>query len=224
MSARTEPRSVARGSAEHYTWGDGCDGWYHLRRDDLAVIQERLFGGRTANGEYMVSSAVPLFDVGERSIVFVRGNGAVKHPLVGWQQGRLRVVEGRVYSDDGREVQLSAGEFRLGARRALEEVYTHRIAGTDQVLDTRTARDLRPATTGVEDSSDSSAPLAPPRPTPSAGAVTAEDFAAWLDQSVARAHSAAALAALPLVRSADPTARFVGPSFRPVALSSAARE
>lgn len=52
MSARTEPRSVARGSAEHYTWGDGCDGWYHLRRDDLAVIQERMPAGTSEVRHY----------------------------------------------------------------------------------------------------------------------------------------------------------------------------
>ena len=29
-------------NAEHYTWGDGCDGWRLLSREDLSVIQERI--------------------------------------------------------------------------------------------------------------------------------------------------------------------------------------
>ena len=29
-------------SAEHYTWGDGCDGWHLLRSAGLAVIEERM--------------------------------------------------------------------------------------------------------------------------------------------------------------------------------------
>ncbi len=33
---------VSRASAEHYSWGDGCDGWLLLPRDDLLVIQERM--------------------------------------------------------------------------------------------------------------------------------------------------------------------------------------
>lgn len=27
-------------NAEHYIWGNGCDGWHLLKQDDLSVIQE----------------------------------------------------------------------------------------------------------------------------------------------------------------------------------------
>lgn len=37
---RSEPSDV--GSAEHYTWGDGCDGWHLLKDASLSVIQERV--------------------------------------------------------------------------------------------------------------------------------------------------------------------------------------
>jgi mannose-6-phosphate isomerase-like protein (cupin superfamily) len=33
---------VDRASAEHYTWGDVCDGWRLLAGADLAVIEERV--------------------------------------------------------------------------------------------------------------------------------------------------------------------------------------
>jgi len=33
---------IDRDHAEHYRWGDGCDGWHLLRRDDLSVIAERV--------------------------------------------------------------------------------------------------------------------------------------------------------------------------------------
>lgn len=29
-------------TAEHYTWGDGCDGWHLLKDPSLSVIQERV--------------------------------------------------------------------------------------------------------------------------------------------------------------------------------------
>lgn len=29
-------------NAEHYTWGNNCDGWPLLRSDTLSVIQERM--------------------------------------------------------------------------------------------------------------------------------------------------------------------------------------
>lgn len=29
-------------NADHYTWGDNCDGWHLLKTDTLSVIQERM--------------------------------------------------------------------------------------------------------------------------------------------------------------------------------------
>lgn len=31
---------VNTNNAEHYRWGETCDGWHLLKRDDLSVIQE----------------------------------------------------------------------------------------------------------------------------------------------------------------------------------------
>jgi mannose-6-phosphate isomerase-like protein (cupin superfamily) len=33
-------------NAEHYVWGEDCDGWHLLKSDDLSVIQERVPPGR----------------------------------------------------------------------------------------------------------------------------------------------------------------------------------
>jgi len=32
-------------NAEHYTWGDGCDGWHLVRTAEVSVIQERMPAG-----------------------------------------------------------------------------------------------------------------------------------------------------------------------------------
>jgi mannose-6-phosphate isomerase-like protein (cupin superfamily) len=29
-------------NAEHYMWGEVCDGWHLLKRDDMSIIQERV--------------------------------------------------------------------------------------------------------------------------------------------------------------------------------------
>lgn len=36
----SEPVGV--GSAEHYAWGEGCDGWHLVRGASLSVIEERM--------------------------------------------------------------------------------------------------------------------------------------------------------------------------------------
>ena len=33
---------ISTTSAEHYTWGAGCDGWHLVRTENLSVIQERM--------------------------------------------------------------------------------------------------------------------------------------------------------------------------------------
>ena len=34
--------SIRRAQAEHYTWGDACDGWHLLNSQELSVIEERM--------------------------------------------------------------------------------------------------------------------------------------------------------------------------------------
>jgi quercetin dioxygenase-like cupin family protein len=36
---------VCRATAEHYSWGEGCDGWLLLPGENLTVIQERMPAG-----------------------------------------------------------------------------------------------------------------------------------------------------------------------------------
>lgn len=38
-------RTTSIANAEHYAWGDACDGWHLLKGDDLSVIQESMPAG-----------------------------------------------------------------------------------------------------------------------------------------------------------------------------------
>jgi quercetin dioxygenase-like cupin family protein len=40
------PAPISRATAEHYVWGEGCDGWHLLKNPALSVIQERVPPGR----------------------------------------------------------------------------------------------------------------------------------------------------------------------------------
>lgn len=33
---------ISKENAEHYTWGDNCDGWYLVNRRDMLVIHEKM--------------------------------------------------------------------------------------------------------------------------------------------------------------------------------------
>lgn len=38
-------KSISKDTAEHYVWGDGCDGWHLLANDELSVIEESVPAG-----------------------------------------------------------------------------------------------------------------------------------------------------------------------------------
>ena len=39
-------KPVSISNAEHYLWGEDCDGWHLLKRDDVSVIRERVPAGK----------------------------------------------------------------------------------------------------------------------------------------------------------------------------------
>jgi uncharacterized cupin superfamily protein len=41
------PESISAANAEHYTWGEVCDGWHLVRAAGLSVIEERMPAGST---------------------------------------------------------------------------------------------------------------------------------------------------------------------------------
>jgi mannose-6-phosphate isomerase-like protein (cupin superfamily) len=50
------PHSVSRATAEHYNWGDQCDGWHLVKDDQLSVIEEQMPAGTAEVRHYHVRS------------------------------------------------------------------------------------------------------------------------------------------------------------------------
>jgi hypothetical protein len=95
---------------------------------DKNHITLRFVGGPYDKSKLLVVDGIPLFDVGDRDILFVTGNVIRICPLVGWSQGRFRIIKNCVFTDDGREVQLSdKNKLGYGKPHELEEVQTNRV-------------------------------------------------------------------------------------------------
>ena len=112
-------------------------------RDPYVTL--RFFGGwDPASGRYLRVSGVPQFDLGDRDVLFVAGNGTRRAPLVGQEAGRLRIIDGHAFEESGRALEPdgTAGLLRLGARSLLEDVRTTRIQGTGHVLEAGLGKDL----------------------------------------------------------------------------------
>ena len=162
-------------------------------------ITLRFQGGPDGQGNAMMVSGVPLFDVGHREILFVRGNGVHICPLVGWEQGRFRVIDGLMYTNEGQEVWVTRrGEIAFGPFHALDEVLTHNLDGTRLTFEAPAAQAVRPPPTGRQ----------------------------WLDASgfknvvtglVEQLHTSTELGALQPVASVDARRTFSVPASRPAA-------
>lgn len=43
---------ISKENAEHYVWGDNCDGWYLVNRQDMLVIHEKMPAGTYEKRHY----------------------------------------------------------------------------------------------------------------------------------------------------------------------------
>src|SRR5512135_2293480 len=58
-------------NAEHYIWGEICDGWHLLKRDDMSVIQERVPAGASEVMHYHAKARQFFYILdGEGTMVF----------------------------------------------------------------------------------------------------------------------------------------------------------
>ena len=68
-------------NAEHYTWGDNCDGWHLLKTDSLSVIREKMPPGTSeqlhfhqhAQQLFYILSGVATFEVDGKTTVIKAG-------------------------------------------------------------------------------------------------------------------------------------------------------
>jgi hypothetical protein len=106
-----------------------------LKGGKQETITLRFAGGPDARGRTLLVSDVPRFDVGERSILLVKNNGKSYCPLVDCDVGRFRVIQDKVYSNDGLAVTLNGrGEVThsdlLTAKEALEDKVGNKVFGS----------------------------------------------------------------------------------------------
>lgn len=90
----------------------------------------RFFGGPSADGGGTMASHIPRIDLGDRDLLFVAGNGERDCPVVDGDEGRLRVVDGALYSELGQPLRVVDGRIVLGAAVDLPQVRTHQVGQT----------------------------------------------------------------------------------------------
>jgi hypothetical protein len=156
-------------------------------------ITLRFEGGLdAATDDILQLSGMPLFDIGERVILFAAGNTVRICPVAGWDRGRFRVVNGQIFGEYGEEVWLTPShEIVFGRPHPLPEALNHSIDGTPFVLD------------------GSEPPQTPWTPLPGWRRADLSSFAAALSALVQELHTSGELAALAPVPDASMKQKFV---------------
>ena len=78
-----EISSISKETAEHYMWGERCDGWHLLKSRELSVIEERMPPGiaevrhfhRRAQQFFYVLAGTAVMEVGGRVVTLAAGQG-----------------------------------------------------------------------------------------------------------------------------------------------------
>jgi len=95
---------IGRETAEHYTWGDGCDGWRLVDRADLSVIHERMPPGTAEVRHHHQTARQFFFVLAGAAIMELDG---AEHRL-GAQQG-IEIAPGlphRIRNDSDMDVEF----------------------------------------------------------------------------------------------------------------------
>lgn len=85
--------------------------------DSGNTITLRFLGGPDSKGRVLGVAGLPQFRAGDHDMLFVKKNGEMVCPLVGWEFGRLRIVRGELYDALGGELWMTpGGEFVPGPK------------------------------------------------------------------------------------------------------------
>lgn len=83
---------ISKQNAEHYQWGNNCDGWHLVKSDNLSVIQERVPPKEAEVKHYHSNSEQFFFVLSGTATIEVAG----QIHLLGSQQG-IHVAAGVVH-------------------------------------------------------------------------------------------------------------------------------
>lgn len=76
---------VSLANSEHYAWGNNCDGWHLLKRDDASVIRERMPIGTCEQVHFHEKSRQFFYILKGFATFFVRNEKIIVGPEEGFE-------------------------------------------------------------------------------------------------------------------------------------------
>jgi mannose-6-phosphate isomerase-like protein (cupin superfamily) len=80
---------ISKQSAEHYIWGDNCDGWHLVKKQNSSIIHERMPANSSevkhyhqhASQFFFVLSGTATMEIGDKEVVLNQQEGIEVSPL-----------------------------------------------------------------------------------------------------------------------------------------------
>jgi mannose-6-phosphate isomerase-like protein (cupin superfamily) len=95
---------ISKDTAEHYTWGDGCDGWHLVKQAELSVIHERMPAGTAEVRHYHERARQFFFVLSGEATLELNQERQIIHPFQG-----VEVPPGvphQVFNQSGADVEF----------------------------------------------------------------------------------------------------------------------
>jgi len=74
---------ISKDTAEHYSWGDGCDGWHLVKQAELSVIHERMPAGTAEVHHYHERARQFFFVLSGEAVLEINQQRQIIHALQG---------------------------------------------------------------------------------------------------------------------------------------------
>lgn len=72
-------RQVSTANAEHYVWGERCDGWYLVRTDELNIIEEAMPPGTCETRHFHIRARQFFYVLAGELTMEIEGEESVLH-------------------------------------------------------------------------------------------------------------------------------------------------
>jgi mannose-6-phosphate isomerase-like protein (cupin superfamily) len=117
--------AISKANAEHYTWGQGCDGWYLVKDDEMTIIHERMPPGTAeafhqhtkARQFFFVLAGQAIMEHGGVATILTPGTGleippGVPHRIWNNSDADLEFLVTSVPPSHGDRLEMEWGEVR----------------------------------------------------------------------------------------------------------------
>ncbi|MNI87914.1 Cupin domain protein [compost metagenome] len=96
--------NISKNNAEHYLWGNQCDGWHLVKDQQLSVIHERMPAGTAEVKHYHEKALQFFFVLSGTATLEVEGAEIELHPQEGVEVKPL--VAHQMFNKSGADVEF----------------------------------------------------------------------------------------------------------------------